>query len=246
MLRLLYGIYYWLLAVPLFVVFTIIFSSVVVIGSFCGAAAWAGYWPGVLWSRVALILFLCPIKVVGKEHIPSDKGPYVVMANHQGAFDIFMMYGYLPILFRWVMKQELRKVPFMGKACATAGFIFVDDQNPGSIKQTMDSAREVLAQGTSIFIFPEGSRCLDGKMTRLKKGGFVMAYELGVPIIPITIDGSYRTLPRGKYFVRPTRLKLTVHPPIEIDHSLPHPKGIIQSMNEVKLAIASVLPQENA
>ncbi|WP_051522308.1 lysophospholipid acyltransferase family protein [Porphyromonas gingivicanis] len=241
MIRFLYGIYYWLIAVPLFVICTIILSSVIVIACYLGFQKWAGYWPGTLWSRIGLSLFLCPIKVEGKENVPKNEGPFVVMANHQGAFDILMMYGYLSIPFRWVMKQELRSVPFMGKACAVAGFIFVDEKTPSSIKETMNSARKVLSEGTSIFIFPEGSRTKDGKIHRFKKGGFVMAYELDVPIIPVTINGAFRALPRGSFFVRPTRLKLTIHPPVEINREEPFPKGMLATVQKVQETIASAI-----
>ncbi len=241
--RFFYGIYYWLIAAPLFVVSTAILSSIIIIACYLGFQKWAGYWPGILWARIGLALFLCPIKVEGKENIPQNAGPFVVMANHQGAFDILMMYGYLSIPFRWVMKQELRSVPFMGKACAMAGFIFVDEKVPSSIKETMNAARKVLSEGTSIFIFPEGSRSKDGNMSRFKKGGFVMAYELGVPIIPVTINGAYRALPRGSFFARPTRLKLTIHPPIEIDRTEPFPQGMLNSVKEVRDIIASSLEQ---
>ena len=141
LLRALYLVYYCLVAAPLFVVATILLSTITVIGCALGGRRIFGYWPGVFWSRIGLVLSLCPTRVVGREYIPKDHKPCVVMANHQGAFDIFMMYGLLPIPFRWVMKASLRKVPFMGKACQMAGFIFVDDQKKGSIQETMESAR---------------------------------------------------------------------------------------------------------
>lgn len=244
LLRALYFLYYCLVAVPLFVVSTIVLSSTTVVGCALGGRKVFGYWPGVYWSRIALALFLCPTRVMGREHIPRDHKPCVVMANHQGAFDIFMMYGLLPIPFRWVMKASLRKVPFMGKACQMAGFIFVDDKKAGSIKETMNSARQVLSEGTSIFIFPEGSRTLTGRMDRFKKGGFVLAYELDVPIIPVSIDGSYRALRAKKRWVTPTRLTLTIHPPIYIDREEEFPRNMLQTLGEVRTAIASVLPEE--
>ena len=244
LLRALYLVYYCLVAAPLFVVATILLSTITVVGCALGGQRLFGYWPGVYWSRIALVLSLCPTRVVGREYIPKDHKPCVVMANHQGAFDIFMMYGLLPIPFRWVMKESLRRVPFMGKACQMAGFIFVDDQKKGSIKETMDSARRVLSEGTSIFIFPEGRRTLTGRMDRFKKGGFVLAYELDVPIIPVSIDGSYRALRAGGRWVTPTRLTLTIHPPIQIDREGEYPRNMLQTLEQVRSSIASVLPEE--
>ncbi len=244
LLRLPYRIYYCTIAVPLFVLATILLSSVAVAGCALGGRRIFGYWPGVFWSRIALAVFLCPTRIVGRENIPRDHRPCVVMANHQGAFDIFMMYGLLPIPFRWVMKESLRKVPFMGKACQMAGFIFVDDKRVGSIKETMTCARQVLSEGTSIFIFPEGSRTLTGRMDRFKKGGFVLAHELEVPIIPVSIDGSYRALKAKSRWVNPTRLTLTIHPAIQIDRAEEFPRNMLQALTEVRTAIASALPSE--
>ena len=244
LLRALYLVYYCLVAAPLFVVATILLSTITVIGGALGGRRIFGSWPGVFWSRIGLVLSLCPTRVVGREYIPKDHKPCVVMANHQGAFDIFMMYGLLPIPFRWVMKASLRKVPFMGKACQMAGFIFVDDQKKGSIQETMESARQVLSEGTSIFIFPEGSRTLTGRMDRFKKGGFVLAHELDVPIIPVSLDGSYQALRAGTRWVHPTRLTLTIHPPIHIDKAGEYPRNMLQALDEVRSAIASALPEE--
>ena len=198
LLRALYLVYYCLVAAPLFVVATILLSTITVVGCALGGQRLFGYWPGVYWSRIALVLSLCPTRVVGREYIPKDHKPCVVMANHQGAFDIFMM----------------------------------------------DSARRVLSEGTSIFIFPEGRRTLTGRMDRFKKGGFVLAYELDVPIIPVSIDGSYRALRAGGRWVTPTRLTLTIHPPIQIDREGEFPRNMLQALDQVRSSIASVLPEE--
>ncbi len=248
-LRFLHCIYFYLIAFPIFLLNTAILSLVVIIGTRIGFGSKLIHWCGKLWSQIGLFLLLCPIKIEGKENIPNPKkgeGPFVVMANHQGGLDILMMYGYLPMPFRWVMKHELKNVPLMGHACACSGFIFVDEKTPSSIKQTMADARAVLADGKSIFIFPEGSRTFDGKMGRLKKGGFLMAYELGVPIIPVTINGSFEAYPRTRkwWYVQPTKLTLTVHPAVEIDRSQQHPKGMIQAITKVQESISSALPQE--
>ena len=101
-----------------------------------------------------------------------------------------------------------------------------------------------MSEGTSIFIFPEGSRTLTGRMDRFKKGGFVLAYELDVPIIPVSIDGSYRALRAGTRWVTRTRLTLTIHPPIHIDKEGEYPRNMLQTLDQVRSSIASVLPEE--
>lgn len=240
----LYTPYYWLVAIPLLVATTIVCSTVAIAGCSLKGGRIFGYWPGWVWSRIMLLVFLCPTRVRGKEHLPKRKTQCMVMANHQSSLDIFLMYAKLPIPFRWVMKASLRKVPFMGKTCEMAGCIFVDNSTPSGIKDTMDQARALLQTGTSIFIFPEGSRTLDGKMDRFKKGGFVLAHELNIPIIPVSIDGNYRALPAKHYQIRPQRLTLTIHPPIYPDTSLEMPKSVLKTLASVQGAIASALPSE--
>ena len=243
--RFLFLIYFCLIGAPLFLLLTILTALTTTVGCMLGGSRIFSYYPGMLWSRCTLFLFLCPIRVRGREHIPG-KGPFVVMANHQGACDLFMMYGYLGIPFKWVLKEGIRKLPFVGYACRSAGFVFVDDTRPSSIAHTMDQAKRVLAEGTSIFIFPEGSRTRNGRLARFKKGGFLMADELGVPIIPVSLDGSYRVLPSGKLIPRPHRLTLTIHPPLSVADFGERPLCISEAVRETSRRIASVLPEEMA
>ena len=134
-------------------------------------------------------------KVSGRENISADTS-YVFVANHQGAFDIFAIYGYLNHDFRWMMKKGLRGFPVIGAACAAAGHIFVDNSSPGAIRHTMEKAERVLSHGTSLVIFPEGARTFTGKMRPFKKGAFQLAMEFALPVVPVTIDGSFEVMPR--------------------------------------------------
>lgn len=244
MLKALYTIYYWLIAVPLFVLSTILFSLLTMVGCFFFGKGVFAYYPGKWWSMVACALFLCSVKVYGKENLPERNKPLVIMANHQGAMDIFMIYARIGRPFRWVMKASLRKVPFMGRACATAGFIYVDEHNPASIKETLRSAGDVLAKGVSIAIFPEGHRTETGNMLRFKKGGFVMAQELGVPILPVTLEGSFDALRKGKWQIKPTRLTMTIHPLYTIDQSEPYPRNIVRAVSDVRSIIETPLKKD--
>lgn len=212
MKRLLFGIYFWSIAMPIFAVVTIILALMVHVGCLLGGRKIFAYYPGLIWSRIALALTFCRIEVEGKENYNPKDGPFVVMANHQGSYDIFMMYGYLAIKFVWIMKQSLRKVPFMGKACETAGFIFINQTSISSIRESLLLARTALIDGFSVFLFPEGSRTLNGKMGKSHKGGFLVAQELNIPIIPVSISGSYKVLKRGHYTPYPHKLKLVIHP----------------------------------
>ena len=144
---------------------------------------------------------------------------YVVIPNHQGMFDIFLIYGYLNRHFKWMMKEELRKMPLVGKACESAGFIFVDQKGgPKKMKQMHDRARSVLQGGVSLVVFPEGARTWDGQMRRFKRGAFQLANELQLPLLPITINGSFNVLPRSRGYVNFVDwhpLTMTIHPAIQ-------------------------------
>ncbi len=240
-LRILYLAYGFLIALPLFATITMLCSIVCILGCTLGGGNWAAYYPGLIWSRMALILSLCRVEIEGKENIDRKKGAYVLVANHQSSYDIFVLYAFVGLNFKWVMKHELRKLWFIGKACEDAGFIFVDDTRRDSITNTMTQAKKVLSQGYSIFIFPEGSRTLDGKIQKFKKGAFVMASELDCPILPVTIDGAFNVLKRGNYIPYPSKIKLTIHKPFMPSEFGDAPKSIISSQQKAYDIISSSL-----
>ena len=154
------------------------------------------------------------MKVSGRENISADTS-YVFVANHQGAFDIFAIYGYLNHDFRWMMKKGLRGFPVIGAACAAAGHIFVDNSSPGAIRHTMEKAERVLSHGTSLVIFPEGARTFTGKMRPFKKGAFQLAMEFALPVVPVTIDGSFEVMPRTTVVPSPGTIRLIIHKPVK-------------------------------
>ena len=127
--RILYIVYLWLFFVPVFLVLTILTAVTVIIGCLLGGEKIFAYYPGMIWSRLTCYLALCPVTVKGREHI-DRKQSYVFVANHQGAFDIFLIYGFLGVPIKWVMKAGIAKIPFVGAACRAAGFIFVDNSTP--------------------------------------------------------------------------------------------------------------------
>ena len=142
---------------------------------------------------------------------------YVFVANHQGAMDIFLMFGYLGHQFRWMMKRSLVSIPFVGYACRRAHHIFVDHRSPSATAETIRAARFVLEQGMSLAVFPEGTRTRTGRIGKFHRGAFLLADELQIPIVPVTIDGSYEVLPRTHDidFVHRHPLRLIIHQPIE-------------------------------
>ncbi|MDE6328322.1 MAG: 1-acyl-sn-glycerol-3-phosphate acyltransferase [Duncaniella sp.] len=237
MLMLLYRIYQILIMCPVIVVATIITAVITVAGSALGFGLWCGYYPEIYWARLFCWLNFVTVSVKGAENIDS-KTSYVFVANHQGAFDIFSLFGWLGHNFRWMMKQSLRKIPFVGWACKASGQIFVDNSSIAATRHTMQDAEKQLSGGMSLAVFPEGARTWDGKMRRFKKGAFRLAVEFSLPVVPVTIDGAFHVMPRFKKLPRPGHIVLTIHKPIN-----PAADGhdIERLMDESYKAISSAL-----
>ncbi len=145
------------------------------------------------------------------------KKSYVIAANHQSIYDIFVVYGWLPMIFKWVMKAELRKIPLVGKACESAGHIFIDRKNPVAAKKSLDRAEAQLRNGVSVVVFPDGTRTYTGQMGKFKKGAFRMATDLQLPIVPVTLRGCFERLPRNGFVVTPGLIEMIIHEPVEVE-----------------------------
>lgn len=140
-MKYLYRLYQLVVALPLFLLTSILVSLVTVVGSIIGNGHFWGYYPGKLWAWLTVRLFLLPVTVKGRENLKPGQS-YVFVSNHQGAFDIFLIYGFLNRNFKWMMKHQLRKVPFIGIACEYSHQIFVDKRGPRKIKETYDKAEK--------------------------------------------------------------------------------------------------------
>lgn len=242
-MKYLYYCYQLIIVLPLFAVASVITSAVTIIGCIVGNGHFWGYYPGKWWSRLVVSLLLLPVRVEGRSHLQRGQS-YVFVSNHQGAFDIFLIYGYLNRNFKWMMKRSLRKVPFAGIACEYAHHIFVDKRGPSKIRETYDRARATLREGMSLVVFPEGARTFTGHMGVFRRGAFMLADELQLPVVPLTINGSFDVLPRMRdgHFVHWHRLSLTIHEPI-----WPTGKGIEnekQTMDKAYRAIMDDLVPE--
>lgn len=240
---LLYDLYTLCIVLPLFILASILTALITTIGCRLGNGHFWGYYPGKWWSWFTIRLLLLPVKVEGREHLDS-KQSYVFVSNHQGAFDIFLIYGFLGRNFKWMMKKAIRKIPLIGLACEQAHHIFVDKSGASKIKKTYDEARETLREGMSVVVFPEGARSFTGHMAHFRRGAFMLADELQLPVCPITINGSFDVMPRTKDWNFPVwnRLRLTIHEPIQ-----PKGKGVEfekQTMVEAYKAVMSGLEEK--
>lgn len=207
-----YKIYSYLIPLPLFIIVTIVVALLVCVAAMFGDTRFVSWWLPRLWSKFTCRICLHTVKVDGIDHL-DPKQSYVFLANHQGYFDIFLMYGYLPNRFKWMMKEYLRRLPFVGLACAKSRQIFVGD-SLASIKRAVIMATDTLKEGLSMCIFPEGTRTYDGEMIPFKRGAFLLARQIGLPIVPITINGSFDIFSRNDISVSQGTLHMTIHPPI--------------------------------
>ncbi len=240
MRRILFIIYQWLIAAPIILVLTIITALLTMIGGLFSKQFW-GYWPSKIWSRCWCTLLGVRVRVEGRQNIDKNKN-YVFVANHQGAFDIFSISGWLGHNFRWMMRKGLTNIPLIGTACRAAGHILVDHKSPAGLLRTKADAEKLMAQNTSLVVFPEGRRTADGHMGQFKNGAFRLAVEFNLPVVPITINGSYERMPRSTFNVTPGTIFITIHEPIN-----PPAQGhdIHNLMINSQQAIESALPQQN-
>ncbi|HEX3528543.1 MAG TPA: lysophospholipid acyltransferase family protein [Thermoanaerobaculia bacterium] len=201
----------------------------------------AGFYCGTIWAWCLAWLSPVWVRVEGRENTRPEQS-YVILTNHQGDYDILALYGFLHRQFRWVIKQELRKVPFLGWGCAAIGHIFVDRRNSEAAIASLEAAKPRLAGGVSVLFFPEGTRSLDGRLGPFKKGGFVMARQLGFPILPVSLSGSWKILPKGCLFPCPGIIRVRIHPPVD-PADFPNDEDL---MGVVRGVIAAGIDEENS
>jgi len=237
----LYQPYAWLIFLPVSVLLTLLFSLLTIVASILINSSFAGSTFPVVWAKLVARLLPMAITVNGKENADPQR-TYVVVLNHQSQFDILLVYGWLKLNLKWVMKKELRKIPGLGLGCEKAGHIFIDRANPRAAQAAVMEALQRLGNGVGILFFVEGTRSLDGRLLPFKKGAFRLAIEQQLPVLPVTVSGTRETLPAKSLRLFPGRGVLTIHPPIETSGMvLSNMDDLIQKS---RLAIASALPQE--
>lgn len=178
-------------------------------------------------------------KVVG-ERLPNPSQHYLYMSNHVSNLDPPVLIPLLPHRQTIMMKKSLFRIPVLGTAMRMADCVPIDRHNRDSAIASVRQAEDVVRRGHHMVIFPEGTRSRDGRLLPFKKGPFYMAMETGTPVIPITVLGTEKLLPKGKHFVKPGEVTIVFHPPID-------PKQFSnrdQLIDAVRDAIASALPPE--
>ena len=167
-----------------------------------------------LWGWLILKIAGVKMQVVGLEHVDPRK-TCIYMCNHLGSFDIFALLACLPVQFRWLAKSELFRIPILGWGMRAAGYISLDRSKRRSTYESMEIAARKIREETSVVIFPEGARSFDGAMQPFMNGGFNLAIRAGVPIVPITIHGTWEIMPRTTKRVKKGNIRVVIDQPIE-------------------------------
>ncbi len=168
------------------------------------------------WSRLWLATSGCTLKVVGGELVDHDRS-HIVVANHLSVLDIMVCFLAVPVPIRFLAKKELFKIPVLAPAMRAIGIVEVDRSARSAIHEQVNrQARDLVASGRSLIIYPEGTRSRDGELRVFKKGAFTMAVAGGVPVLPVTIAGTHRAWPPGRFLVRGgRRITAVIDTPIE-------------------------------
>ncbi len=155
------------------------------------------------------------VETLGLDRVDFSR-PYFFAANHQSLLDVPIIYRALPAPLLFIVKDELRRVPFLGWYISAMGMIFIRRQARQQSLRDLESCRDRIATGHSIFMFPEGTRSRDGKIAPLKPGSFLPAIDVGIDVVPVVINGSGEALPAGSFRVRHARIQVAVGHPIPV------------------------------
>ena len=192
-----------------------------------GLAAW--------WAKSICTAAGVSVSVTGTEKLDPGK-PYIFAANHQSQFDIFALQGFLGVDFRWLAKKELFQVPIWGPAMRKAGYIPVDRSRGRQALKSLGEAAQKIAAGTSVIIFPEGTRTPNGMLQEFKAGAMVLAIKSGVDIVPVAIKGTYEILPKGKVLMNPGNVSIRVGKPITTKDRTPKDKHDLAKILQQEVA----------
>jgi 1-acyl-sn-glycerol-3-phosphate acyltransferase len=194
---------------------TLVLFLPIVIAALAGRNGNAAFHGTQVYAWCMLRLTGIRLEVSGREHIdPAQR--YVILSNHASYFDPPALVLALGLQYRWVIKKELRKVPLFGLALETSRNLFIDRSKGSDALESIKRGVAQLPEGTSILMFPEGTRSWDGKLLPFKKGGFVIARDGELPVLPVTIRGSHDRLPKGTAVFSPGLIEIIVHPPVAI------------------------------
>ena len=214
---------------------TVIYSLCgLVISAFDRSGRWVHFYCAVPWAKV--ILRACGVRVIvrGLENVESHV-PRVYLTNHQSYFDIFALLAYLPVDFKFILKQELMKIPLLGLTMRRARYIAINREDTRKALKSINEAAVKIKDGSSMVIFPEGTRSTDGTLQAFKRGGFHLALKAGCDVVPVAIVNSRNIVPKGSLKINKGTFSMNIGTPISVKHY--SKKDIDKLMTRVREAI---------
>jgi 1-acyl-sn-glycerol-3-phosphate acyltransferase len=194
---------------------TFVLSLIVVIAALLKHRGRIYDWAAHSWARWMIWASGSRIKIEGLEHLPLDR-PQIIASNHQSWYDVWALAAIIPKRYRFIAKEELRRVPLFGLAWASAGHISIDRKDRSKAIRALDEAAELMrTDKSSVVIFPEGTRSPTGELLPFKKGAFMMALRTGIEIVPAAVIGSRAVQKKGDWRVRPGTIIVRFGPPID-------------------------------
>jgi 1-acyl-sn-glycerol-3-phosphate acyltransferase len=169
-----------------------------------------------LWARALLFVAGARVEVEGLEHL-DPRRPTLYASNHQSTIDIPVLFVALPVDLRFIAKEQLRWVPLIGWYIQIAGHILIDRSNRSRAIASLDrAAADIARRRISLLVFPEGTRSPDGRILPFKRGSFGLALKARIPVVPVTLEGSARVMPRRSWRVRPGLIRVRIGPPVDV------------------------------
>ena len=192
---------------------------------------------GKFWSLLNLYLPGARVALRGKEKIEKGRA-YIIMSNHQSLLDPWVLIAKLPLQLRWIIRSGVKKMPVFGYALERMGHVYVDRTKRKSTAASLEKAAQKLKEGSSVVVFPEGTRSRDGQLLKFHKGGAIIAIKTGAAILPVTINGSRFALPKGTLALMPSKIEVIVGNPID-------PRMFVEAKKEELMAVVKSAISKN-
>ena len=209
--------YHWwrtvLFLIPAITLYTIVLGTMSLASSLFERRGYFAHWCARTWSRLILLTTGVRVSVEGLERLTPGQ-TYVFVANHQSHYDTPILFSSLPYQLRVIAKASLGNFPFIGWHLRRTGHMLVDRSRPDRAK-IFEWASRLTSNGLSLFVFPEGTRSVTGRVDRFKGGSFYLALEAGLPVVPLSVVGSRHVMRKGWLATHPGDVRLVVHDPIE-------------------------------
>ncbi len=195
------------------------------------------------WSRSVLFVAGVKTRVEGLKHL-KGQGPIIICSNHASQFDIPVLTALLPVQFRFVVKEELFRIPLFGLAMRRAGYIPINRKGGKAAMASLKRAAETVKKGTSVVIFPEGTRSPDGRLRPFKTGAILLGLKAGRPFVPVGISGSHRILPKGEVLPKGGEVVVRIGRPMEAPSRL-DAKGREELVARIWTEVSRLLDDDN-